>query len=62
MVQVIGTSCLVQVDWYIFTKVYLTIVRQWFHHSTSTLGRLDWEMIVVVAGEHRGLYPPSVCS
>jgi hypothetical protein len=26
VVQVIGTSCLVQVDWYRFTTVYLTVI------------------------------------
>jgi hypothetical protein len=42
MVQVIGTVCLVQVDWYMFTAVYLTvIVWYWFHNSTYTSGCLD---------------------
>jgi hypothetical protein len=66
MVQ--GLQIEVQVDawfsvyWYEFTAVYLTvIVWQWFHYSTSTLGRLDeartggCSHLPVVAGEHRGL-------
>jgi hypothetical protein len=62
MVQVIGIGCLVQVDWYRFTTLYLTvIVWQWFHHSTSMSGQLDGARtggcshLSVVAGEHRGL-------
>ena len=62
MVQVIGTGCLVQVDFYKFTTIYLTmIVWQWFHHSTYISGWLDRVRIggcrhlLVVAGEHRGL-------
>jgi hypothetical protein len=58
---VYGTGSL-QVDWYRFTMVYLTvIVLQWFHHSTYNLGQLDRARIggcshlSVVAGEHRGL-------
>jgi hypothetical protein len=62
MVHVIGTGCLVHVDWYRFTTVYLTvIVWQWFHHSIYTSGRLDrartcgCSHLPVVAREHRGL-------
>ena len=34
--------CMVQIYWYMFTVVYLTvIVWQWFHHSTSTSGWQD---------------------
>jgi hypothetical protein len=62
MVQFIGTICLVQVDLYRFTSIYLTvIVCQWFHHSTYTSRWLDGARIggcshlLVVAGEHRGL-------
>ena len=62
MVRLIGTGCLVQVHWYGFTVVYLTvIVWQWFHHSTYTSGWLDGARtggcihLPVVAGEHRGL-------
>jgi len=58
--QVSGTG------WYSFTVVYLiVIVWHWFHDSTSTLGRLDKARIggcshlLVVAREHRGLWPPS---
>ena len=54
--------CMVQVYWYMFTAVYLTmIVSQWFHHSTSTSGWLDrvrtggCSHLLVIAGEHRGL-------
>ena len=58
-----GTSwCMVQVYWYMFTTIYLTvIVWQWFHQSYATLGRLDGARtggcshILVVTGEHRGL-------
>jgi hypothetical protein len=53
---------MVQIYWYKFTAVYLTvIVRQLFHHSTSTSGWQDEARIggcshlTVVAGEHRGL-------
>ena len=64
-----GTGwCMVQIYWYKFISVYLTvIVWQWFHHSTSTLGRLDrartggCRYLSVVDGEHRGLSPPSSC-
>jgi hypothetical protein len=58
----IGTGCLVQVYWYRFTMVYLTvIVWQWFHHSISTSGRLDGARtggcshLMVVAKDQRGL-------
>ena len=57
---------MVQVYWYRFTMVYLTmIVWQWFHHCTSTSWRLDeartcgCRHLPVVAREHRGLEPPS---
>ena len=61
MVQVIGIGCLVQVDLYKFTEIYLTmIVWQWFHHSTYTSRRLAGERtcgcshLMVVAREHWG--------
>jgi hypothetical protein len=54
--RLFGAGWLVQ-----FTTVYLTvIVWQWFHHSTSTSGRLDGARtggcshLPIVAGEHRG--------
>ena len=54
--------CMVQIYWYKFTAVYLTvIVWQWFHHSTSTSGWQDGARtggcshLPVVAGEHWGL-------
>jgi hypothetical protein len=41
MVHVV-TGCLMQVDWYMFITIYLTvIVGQWFHHSTYISGWLD---------------------
>jgi hypothetical protein len=40
MVQVIGTGCLVQVDWYRFTAVYLTVtVVPSFYLYVRAIGR-----------------------
>ena len=54
--------CMVQIYWYRFTAVYLTVtVWQWFHHFTYNSGWQDGTRIggcshlLVVSREHRGL-------